>query len=208
MAAAAPEEEYSMPDWVKGSPYIIDDWSKHVEPIRRYREDFPPFLWTGRKPQVGMRVETQVSFTEGRWCYMSGYITDVGPEPTDNMLRQAGKEGLSMLFMPDVSARDTRLYIGAIGCGPFGFEPIVKVTDENRDQHFQETKNLCKEYLGALHGQTLKGYGMYTNPSEYSLEDLGLGFSRDRKFCICICLLPFVFLYLNVHHPSLCDRGL
>lgn len=86
------------------------------------------------------------------------------------------------MFGPDVLSRDNHLYIGALCGGPFDFEPPVKVTDANHAQNFQESKQLCLEYFGGLPGQTIKGYGHFTNPTDLSWEDLGVNLERDRAY--------------------------
>mmetsp|Transcript_26838 Transcript_26838/g.45740 ORF Transcript_26838/g.45740 Transcript_26838/m.45740 type:complete len:185 (-) Transcript_26838:528-1082(-) len=70
--------------------YIKDEWAKLVEPVYRSVEG-RAFLYTGVKPAVGQRTETQIiiqpssstSFENGAsWCRLSGIVTDVGPLPS------------------------------------------------------------------------------------------------------------------------------
>lgn len=63
------------------SGFLKDEWSQLVEPIQRGLNG-RSFLWTGRKPEVGMRTETQVTTSNGEWCRLSGVVTEVGDMPS------------------------------------------------------------------------------------------------------------------------------
>ncbi len=56
-----------------------DGSSKQCEPIQRPEHGF---LWTGREPKVGQRIEVQVNFDNGVWCRVSGVVTHLGEVPS------------------------------------------------------------------------------------------------------------------------------
>lgn len=57
------------------SGFIKDEISKMCEPVQGRS-----FLYTGKKPLVGQRTETQVR-AGGVSCRLSGVVTAVGPLP-------------------------------------------------------------------------------------------------------------------------------
>lgn len=61
--------------------FIRDEMAKDKEPFQRPYE----FLFTGRKPKVGQRTETQLNVAGGQWCVLSGIVTEVGELPTFDM---------------------------------------------------------------------------------------------------------------------------
>lgn len=62
--------------------YINEEFSNAQE-----EEQAPSkFLTNGRKPQVGMRTETNVYVTDGTWFRLSGLVSEIGPTPTNLQL--------------------------------------------------------------------------------------------------------------------------
>ena len=57
--------------------FVKDDFAKLCEPFQGGE-----FLWTGRKPKVGQRLEIQVTFDNDAWCRVSGVLTELGSYPS------------------------------------------------------------------------------------------------------------------------------
>lgn len=136
--------------------YIKDEWSQLVEPAYRAVEG-RAFLWTGRRPEVGQRTETQVttSSSDARragWCRLSGVVTDVGPLPTLDEWRGGGSRQLP----PEVRTSS------------------LPVEDQ------LSLRESSIERFGTLHGQTVTSHA-FLDCDFYDRQG-GLPFKRGRVY--------------------------
>lgn len=131
--------------------FIKDEWSQLVEPAYRAAEG-RAFLWTGRRPAVGQRTETQVIVADDGWCRLSGVVTDVGDLPS----LDAWRDGDSCRLPSDVRANALPL------------DRQLALRDD------------FVERLGTLHGQTVTSHALL-NPDFYDRQD-GLPFRRARVY--------------------------
>ena len=58
--------------------FVKDDFAKKCEPVQKHA-----FLYTGKEPKVGQRVQIQLDLPNGRWGRLSGEVTSVAPPPSD-----------------------------------------------------------------------------------------------------------------------------
>lgn len=118
--------------------FIKDDWAKLCEPVQR-----TPFLWTGRKAEVGQRTETQIAATNGSWCRLSGVVTHVGEMPT----LEEWRSGNSCQLPPGVKSETLSL----------------------DDQ--LSLRNEFINHFGTLHGQIVTSYS-YLNFDFYHRQEV------------------------------------
>lgn len=134
--------------------YLKDEYAQRAEPIQRPTEG-RPFLWTGRKAEVGQRTETQVITSNGKaWCRLSGVVTHVGDMPTLDEWRMGNSSQL-----------------------PEGIKSQTLPVEEQlvlRDEYI--------ERYGTLHGQSITSYSVL-NFDFYDRQDM-LPFKSARVYRI------------------------
>lgn len=70
------------------SGFIKDDFARLCEPVQKVN-----FLYTGKKPVVGQRTETQFTY-HNLWFRMSGVVTYIYPEPSQTELEELEDKSL------------------------------------------------------------------------------------------------------------------
>lgn len=66
------------PAWYRGTPwFIVDDMSKRFE-----KEQATPYLYTGKEPARGQKIEICAYLPNGSWGRLSGQVTEVLPAPS------------------------------------------------------------------------------------------------------------------------------
>lgn len=71
------------PAWYRGTPwFVVDDMSRRFE-----KEQATPYLYTGKEPAIGQKVQICAYLPNGSWGRLSGQVTSVLPVPSK---KQAG----------------------------------------------------------------------------------------------------------------------
>jgi len=137
--------------------FAKDCFAKMCEPHQ------PPhqFLWTGRKPKVGQRVEVQVNFED--WCRVSGVVTHLDDQPTIGEWK-----------------RTTKMYNGAGVTRDFmNVDPADGIVD--RTDGIGAYYANSKEHYGSVHGHEITVYGYLNFDMHYKQSNLPLKDSKVYK---------------------------
>lgn len=157
--------------------FINDDFAKLCEPFQ------PPFkfLWTGRKPRIGQRTETQVT-VNGIWCRLSGIVTNVGdlpsfPEWVNNSMLppQICLKCNPSIDPEEVLQPDVQVLLEP-GCECFKCE----LMGSDSKLTLAVLKDRCLEKMGTVQNQTLTSYA-YLNFDFFSKQD-ELPFKKGRIY--------------------------
>jgi len=144
--------------------FIRDDSSKSREPCQ-----YPyKFLYTGRAPAVGQRTETQLQTNSGRWCLLSGVVTEVGELPTFDQWVTTSR------FAPPAQACHCRpadpyamwrpdVVMGFHSDCPHPNCDMCVLRQGKAEMTLGDLMDRCREHFGTLHNQRFTAHA-YLNP--------------------------------------------
>jgi hypothetical protein len=123
------------PDWFLQG-HLRDDLAKNLEPVA----PSAVYIHTLKRPQVGMRTETEIQTKLGKWFLMSGIVISVDKAPTIKSLRHGDSFLWSVLS-----------------------ERVRKTNDNLLEEKKQY--DFLTNLLGSVHGQQIKSINRISDTS-------------------------------------------
>jgi hypothetical protein len=157
--------------------FVKDDFAKKCNAIQ-----VMDFLYTEKRPKLGQRLEIQVSFSNNRWCRLSGIVTEIGNLPTyDEWIVATSTVPVPPCRRGEIPA-DARIRFPR-DC-PYPNCSTCILRQGETEMTLGTLMNRCFKHMGTLQNQTLAGFA-YLN-FDFHDNQVGLPISKGNIYKVTL----------------------